>query len=118
EEIEALRGQPRGVVLSRGNGDEGPSVTCHLPTKLSVPSRHDEQVIEVAKIDMVPEYFYKAVPALTAHVYRQATITNKSKYVLLPGEATMYQGTDFFHPINLPLLPPAHHLTPSFAPDP
>src|SRR5262245_29880509 len=49
----------------RNSAEEGPSVTYHLPTKLSVPSRHDEQVIEVTKIDMVPEYFYKAVPVLT-----------------------------------------------------
>jgi hypothetical protein len=118
EEIEALRGQPRGVVLSRGNGDEGPSVTCHLPTKLSVPSRHDEQIIEVAKIDMTPEYFYKAVPALTAHVYRQANITNKSKYVLLPGEATMYQGTDFVGRMNLPLVAIGEQFTVGFGVDP
>ena len=29
--------------------NEGPSVTYHLPAKLTVPSRNDEQVIEVAK---------------------------------------------------------------------
>jgi hypothetical protein len=29
---------------------------------------------------------------LTAHVYRLADLVNKSEYVLLPGEATMYEG--------------------------
>ena len=53
---------------------------------------------------MTPEYFYKAVPVLTPHVYRQANLTNKSKYVLLPGEATMYNGTDFVGRMNLPLV--------------
>jgi hypothetical protein len=118
DEIEAQRAHSRGVVLSRGNGDEGPSVTCHLPAKLSVPSRHDEQIIEVAKIEMAPEYFYKAVPALTAHVYRQANITNKSKYVLLPGEATMYQGTDFVGRMNLPLVAIGEQFTVGFGVDP
>jgi hypothetical protein len=43
---------------------QGPSVTYHLRTRLSVPSRHDEQVIEVAKIDLTPAYYFKAIPAL------------------------------------------------------
>jgi len=102
----------------RSGSDEGPSVTCHLPTRLSVPSRHDEQIIEVAKIDLAPEYFYKAVPVLTNHVYRQANLSNKSKYVLLPGEATMYQGTDFVGRMNLPLVAIGEQFTVGFGVDP
>src|SRR5262249_47521274 len=34
----------RGTV--RASGEEGPSVTYHLPTTFSVPSRPDEQVLE------------------------------------------------------------------------
>ena len=63
-----------------------------------MPSRNDEQVIEVARLELQPEYYYKAVPVLTTHVYRLADLTNKSKYVLLPGEATMYIGSDFVGP--------------------
>jgi hypothetical protein len=102
----------------RSGSDEGPSVTCHLPTRLSVPSRHDEQIIEVAKIELAPDYFYKAVPVLTNHVYRQANLTNKSKYVLLPGEATMYQGTDFVGRMNLPLVAIGEQFTAGFGVDP
>src|SRR5215471_545842 len=66
---------------------EGQSVTYHLPSKLSVPSRNEEQVLEVTRIDLMPEFCYKAVPVLTRHVYRLANLTNTSDYVLLPGEA-------------------------------
>ncbi len=90
------------VALSSKN--EGPSVTYTLPHRLSVPSRNDEQVLEVARIDMMPDYFYKAVPILSPHVYRQANLVNKSKYVLLPGEATMYNGADFVGRMNMPLV--------------
>ena len=72
---------------------EGPSVTYHLRSKLTVPSRNDQQLIEVARIETKPEYYYKAVPILTSHVYRLADLSNKSEYVLLPGEATMYVGS-------------------------
>jgi hypothetical protein len=97
---------------------EGPSVTYHLNAKLSMPSRNDEQVIEVARLTMMPEYFYKAVPVLTPHVYRQANLTNTSKYVLLPGEATMYNGTDFVGRMDLPLVAVGEQFTVGFGTEP
>jgi hypothetical protein len=112
EERQQNKGMPRG------QKNEGPSVTYHLNTKLSVPSRNDEQVIEVARIDMAPEVFYKAVPVLTPHVYKQANLTNTSKYVLLPGEATMYNGKDFVGRMNLPLVAIGEQFTVGFGTDP
>jgi uncharacterized protein (TIGR02231 family) len=97
---------------------EGPSVTYHLATPLTVPSRNDEQIIEMARIELSPEYYYKAVPVLTAHVYRLADLTNKSNYVLLPGEATMYIGSDFVGQMNLPLVAIGEQFTIGFGIDP
>src|SRR5262249_19781887 len=59
-----------------------------------------------------------SVPVLAAHVYRQANLSNKSKYVLLPGEATMYQGTDFVGRMNLPLVAIGEQFTVGFGVDP
>jgi uncharacterized protein (TIGR02231 family) len=103
--------------IARG-AREGQSVTHHLNTPLTVPSRNDEQVLEVAKINMEPEYCYKAVPVLTPHVYRLANLTNKSKLVLLPGEATMYMGTDFVGRMDLPLVAIGEQFTAGFGVDP
>jgi hypothetical protein len=97
---------------------EGPSVTYHLRSRLTVPSRNDQQLIEVARIDTKPEYYYKAVPVLTTHVYRLADLANKSDYVLLPGEATMYVGTDFVGRMNLPLVAIGERYTVGFGVDP
>jgi len=36
-----------------------------LPRKLTIPSRNDEQVLEVTKLTFAPKYYYKAVPVLT-----------------------------------------------------
>src|SRR5205085_4140436 len=114
--------EEKGVASIKGIGrpskNEGPSVTYHLNARLTVPSRNDEQVIEVARIDMTPEYYYKAVPVLTPHVYRQADLTNKSKYVLLPGEATMYNGSDFVGRMNLPLVAIGETFTAGFGAEP
>jgi uncharacterized protein (TIGR02231 family) len=97
---------------------EGPSVTHHLSTRLTVPSRTDEQTLEVARIDMPPTYYYKAVPILTSQIYRLADLTNRSDYVLLPGEATLYVGTDFVGQMNLPLVAIGESFTAGFGVDP
>jgi len=114
---EVVKPLTRGGV-NKGPKNEGPSVTFHLNTKLTVPSRNDEQVIEVARIDLAPDYFYKAVPVLTQHVYRQANIVNKSQYVLLPGEATMYNGTDFVGRMSMPLVAIGETFTAGFGAEP
>jgi hypothetical protein len=97
--------------------NDGPSVTYHLPNRLTVPSRNDEQVIEVVKLNLAPKYYYKAVPVLNRHVYRLADLVNKSEHVLLPGEATMYQGTDFVGRMPMPLVAVGEEFTAGFGVD-
>ena len=97
---------------------EGPSVTYHLRARLTVPSRNDQQLIEVARIELKPDYYAKAVPVLTPHVYRLAGLVNDSRYVLLPGEATMYVGSDFVGRMNLPLVAIGERLAVGFGVDP
>lgn len=97
---------------------EGPSVTYHLTTKMTVPSRNDEHMLEVARIDMMPEFYYKATPILSQHVYRIAEMTNKSQHVLLAGDATMYTGTDFVGQMTLPLVAVGERFTVGFGIDP
>src|SRR5215471_15924600 len=108
----------RNKASGRAPVPEGQSVTYHLPSKLSVPSRNEEQVLEVTRIDLKPEFCYKAVPVLTRHVYRLANLTNTSDNVLLPGEATMYIGTDFVGRMDLPLVAIGEEFTAGFGVDP
>jgi hypothetical protein len=122
EEIAALalafkekKAQPAAATPT---ANEGPSVTYHLPNKLTVPSRNDEQIVEIAKLSLTPRYYYKAVPVLNRHVYRLADLVNKSNYVLLPGEATMYQGSDFVGRMALPLVAVGEEFTTGFGVDP
>jgi uncharacterized protein (TIGR02231 family) len=98
--------------------DEGPSVTYHLAARQSVPSRNDEQVIEIARIELKADFYLKAVPVLTPHVYRLANLVNRSEFVLLPGEATMYLGTDFVGRATLPLVAIGEQFTAGFGVDP
>jgi hypothetical protein len=115
EVIANLKKAGKGV--SGPSGTDGPSVTYHLGSKLTVPSRGDEQVIEVVKLNLAPKFYYKTVPVLNAHVYRLADLCNKSEHVLLPGEATMYQGSDFVGRMPMPLVASGEEFTAGFGVD-
>ncbi len=97
--------------------NDGPSVTYHLASKLTVPSRSDEQIIEVVKLNLTPRYYYKTVPVLNHQVYRLADVVNKSNHILLPGEATMYQGADFVGRMPMPLVAIGEEFTAGFGVD-
>jgi len=98
---------------------EGPTVTTYrIATALTVASRPDAQVLEVAKIDLKPDVYFKTVPILSPHVYRMAEMVNKSEHVLLPGEATMYSGSDFVGQTVLPLVAVGESFTVGFGVDP
>ncbi len=112
EEMIISAAAPAGAV------GEGPSVTYKLPTRLTIPSRNDEQVIEIAKVDLTPKFYYKAVPILTPNVYRLADLINNSEYVLLPGDATMYLNGDFVGQTRLPLVAAGKPFTVGFGVDP
>jgi len=98
--------------------DDGPSITYNLGPKLSVPSRNDEQVVDIAKLKLKPSFYYKAVPVLNRSVYRLADLVNNSEIVLLPGEATMFQGTDFVGRMRMPLVAVGEEFTAGFGVDP
>jgi len=99
-------------------GNDGPSVTYLLKPKLTIPSRSDEQVVEITKLEFNPKFYYKAVPVLTANVYRLADMTNNSEVVLLPGEATMYLAGDFVGSAKIPLVAVGKPFTVGFGVDP
>jgi uncharacterized protein (TIGR02231 family) len=115
-QVEGEKGGKRTV--GRMPRKEGPTVTYKLKSRFSVPSRNDEQVIEMARFPLKPDYFYKAVPVLTQQVYRQANLTNDSTHVLLPGEATMYHEKDFVGRMRLPLVAIGEQFTIGFGAEP
>ena len=105
----------RGCMLSYR---EGPTVAYRIATALTVASRSDEQVLEVARTELKADFYYKAVPVLSPHAYRMADMVNKGENVILPGDATMYVGTDFVGQMSLPLVAVGESFTGGFGVDP
>jgi len=113
-----LAADEKGSVKPVNSSGEGPSITYRLEGNTTISSRNDEQVLEVARIDLPAESFYKAVPVLTPHVYRQSLVTNNSNFVLLPGEATMYHKGDFVGRMAVPLVAAGENFTAGFGAEP
>ncbi len=110
-----------GLAVERGCAlamREGPTVAYLIATPLSVPSRTEEQALEIDRFELTADFYYKSVPLLTTHVYRLADLVNKSKHVLLPGDATMSIGSDFVGQMNLPLIAIGAPFTVGFGVDP
>lgn len=104
--------------LAIGGDGEGPSIAYHLGSVLSLPSRQDEQIVEVAKLELQPDFYYKAIPVLSKHVYRVARLANSADRILLPGEATMYINNDFVGRTRLPLVAIGEQFQVGFGVDP
>jgi Domain of unknown function (DUF4139)/N-terminal domain of unknown function (DUF4140) len=97
---------------------DSPSVSYNVAGTLGIPSRRDPQLLEVGRIELPAEYYAKAVPVLTPRVYRLAKLTNKSDFVLLPGEATAYVGGEFVGRMKLPLVAAGEPFIVGFGVDP
>jgi hypothetical protein len=76
-------------------GDEGVSVTYKVAGRTSMPSRADQQLIQIAQMELPAQVVRSATPTLTQFVYNEAHVTNAGETVLLAGPAASYIGGEF-----------------------
>ncbi len=96
---------------------EGVSVSYQLAGKLSLPSRSDQQLVTIARIDAGAAFCFVATPLLTDYVYLQAEMVNDSDTILLPGPASLYRGSDFVGKGEMPLVTMGEKFTAGFGVD-
>jgi hypothetical protein len=77
------------------SSSEGIVVTYEMRARTSLPSRADQQLVQIDTLPMKSEFYKAAVPVLTKYVYDEATLTNTSKVVLLAGPVASYVGGQF-----------------------
>ena len=118
EQAEELSVEDGQGVDPNAAAKDAPGVTFPIAGSLDISSRRDPQLLEIARVDLPAEYYAKAVPILTPRVYRLAKLTNKSDFVLLPGEATVYVGSDFVGRMRLPLVAAGEPFIAGFGADP
>ena len=93
------------------------SVTYELPSRTSLPSRSDQQLIQVASVGMKGSFYKLAQPLLTAYVYDTAQLANDSKIVLLAGPVSSYMDGQFVGHTELPTVAVGESFTIGFGID-
>jgi hypothetical protein len=97
-------------------GHQSVSVTYHL-ARTSVPSRNDEQLIQIAALPLKGSFYKTAMPVLTSFVYDQASVVNDAKIVLLAGPVSSYQNEQFVGVGQIPTVSMGESLTLGFGID-
>ncbi|MBT5365511.1 MAG: mucoidy inhibitor MuiA family protein [Phycisphaerae bacterium] len=86
---------------------DGPAISFVLPRTVTVPSnKEDAQTTSIATIETTAEHFLIAVPMLTDRVFIRSEVTNKSEYVLLPGTASIFHGSDYVGKTSMKTISP------------
>lgn len=74
---------------------EGPSFDYELPTRVSLASRNDQQMVRILQNELDSKIVHVAIPVLSPYVYRQAEMTNTSGIDLMRGPINVYLGNRF-----------------------
>lgn len=103
---------------------EDVSVTYSIAARTSLPSRADQQLIQIARGSCPANFARIATPVLTAYVYSEATITNTlgadsatGSMVMLAGPVSAYRGEEFVGRGNVPTIASGQAFTTGFGID-
>jgi hypothetical protein len=97
--------------------DEMLSVNYALPGKISIPSRSDQQMIQIASLKLEGEFYYLGVPLLTPYVYQNADIVNTGDLALLAGPVSTYLDGQFMGGGQIPTVAKGQRFTLGFGVD-
>jgi prefoldin subunit 5 len=103
----SLRGRYPSIRPEEG----GLSVSYQLPGAISLPSRPDRQLVEIAALRLPAQGYYEAVPLLSSFVYRKTVLTNTSELPLLDGPFSAYLDGEFVGQGSLPLMARGQEMT-------
>lgn len=115
--LDMLRGREVARAKQAGLGDDVLAVSYPLESPITLPSRHDQQMIRIAKLNLPASFYYQAAPVLSPYVYRQADVTNDSEIALLAGPVHAYADGQFTGVGQLPLVAKGQRFTIGFGID-
>lgn len=96
---------------------ESISISYSLPARVSLPSRSDQQSIQIAALELPAAYYKIATPVLTEFVYDEAEVINQSEMVLLAGPVSAYAAGRFVGHDEVPTVAVGERFTLGFGID-
>ena len=71
------------------------NTTFSIARASTIPSDNTQHKVNVAVIELTPEFEHETVPGKTPHVFLKAKVKNTSSYPLLPGGASVFLDNNF-----------------------
>jgi len=96
---------------------EGVSVTYDIPGRLWVPTKTEQQLVNIASFEGKADFVHVGTPILTDYVYVEGNITNDSSTILLAGPASMYRDGEFAGKGHVELVTKGEKFTAGFGVD-
>jgi len=93
------------------------SVSYTLDGRISLPSRTDRQMIQIASLKLDGNFYYLAAPVLTPYVYQQADVLNTSEIALLAGPVNTYLNGQFMGSGRMPMVAKGQRFSVGFGVD-
>ena len=100
-----------------GSSSEVLSVNYTLTGAISIPSRADQQMIQIASLQLAGTFYYLATPMLSPFVYQHADIVNTSDVALLAGPVGAYLDGEFKGRGQIPMVAKGQRFTVGFGVD-
>jgi uncharacterized protein (TIGR02231 family) len=97
--------------------DEALSVDYTLGGKISIPSRSDQQMIQIASLTLPSDLYYLGAPILTPYVYQHADVVNTSELALLSGSNNAYLDGQFMGTGQIPIVAKGQRFSVGFGVD-
>ena len=89
-----------------------------IDSAITLPSRAEQQMIQISALEMSGEFYHLAVPVLTPYVYHQARLVNDSEVALLAGRFNAYRDGQFVGSGQLPMVAAGQQFTIGLGVDP
>ncbi len=101
----------------RSDAAEGVSVTYELPGQISLPSRSDRQLVQIAQLSLPADSYNRATPVLGPYIYNAAEVSNTGKMVLLAGPTQAFKNGEFVGHGSIPTVAAGESFTVGFGID-
>lgn len=102
--------QPEAEIAQAEIESDGASVTYRVARPVAVPSDGAPHKTTVTTMDLDAQLDYVTVPKLAEEAYLRAKVTNSSRFVFLPGSASIFHGADFIGTTSLETVVPSGEL--------
>jgi len=116
--LELANGKEVLAMMADSAGDNGPSLSYQLASKVSLASRSDQQMVRILQADFQSAFYHVATPVLTSYVYREAELKNTCDKDLLAGPITVYLDGRFVGRSEIPTVARGQTFVVGFGADP